>query len=267
MKQLFPVLTLLCALVGFASAGTEYSGKEMKQVQPAPCPQWYGDNEWFVNLWGTYVWTNTDYNRNLWLVDVVQSTVEGNPVLGTYDRYIGGDHAWGGGGDIKYFFHRYFGVGIEGFVLDANKGGFDIFEDPGVVFLRDRTNHSRAVGSVLGTFTIRYPIPCTRFAPYAWAGIGGIFGGGERDQLFATPAGGGGGGGPLGGPPPPPSAFNANAFTEHFGSENKLMGQFGFGLEFRIMRNVGWTNDFSWGVIDGPRNNFGMVRSGLSFAF
>ena len=25
---------------------------------------------------------------------------------------------------------RYFGVGLEGFVLDANKGGADIFEDP-----------------------------------------------------------------------------------------------------------------------------------------
>src|SRR2546421_11664651 len=186
MKQLLLTLSaLLCALNAFA--GTPYSTKDMKQVQPPPCPEWYGDNELTVNLWGTYAWTNTDYNRNLWLVDVVQSTTEGNPVLGTYDRYIGGDHAWGGGGDIKYFFHRYFGVGVEGFVVDANKGGFDIFENPGVTFIRDRTNHERAVGSVLGTFTLRYPVQCTRFAPYAWAGIGAIVGGGERDQLIASP--------------------------------------------------------------------------------
>src|SRR6476646_681956 len=97
------------------------SGKEMKQVALAPCPQWYGDFEWNVNLWGTYAFTNTEYAPNLWLVDVVQSTSEGNPVLGTYDRYVGGDHAWGGGGDIKYFFHKYFGLGVEGFALDASK--------------------------------------------------------------------------------------------------------------------------------------------------
>ncbi len=80
-----------------------------------PCPEWYGDTEWNVNLWGTYLFTNTAYDPNLWLVDVTQSTSEGHSVLGTFDRYVGGDHAWGGGGDIKYFFHRYFGIGVEGF--------------------------------------------------------------------------------------------------------------------------------------------------------
>ena len=146
MKRLILALTIFSTFCGFVSAG-EYAGKEMKQVAPAPCPEWYGDNEWSVNLWGTYAFTNTDYARNLWLVDLVQSTSEGGTVLGTFDKYIGGDHAWGGGGDIKYFFHRYFGVGVEGFVLDANRGGFDIFEDPGIVFFRERTNDRRAIGS------------------------------------------------------------------------------------------------------------------------
>src|SRR5437016_11652215 len=31
------------------------SGNEMKQVTVAPCPQWYADFEWNVNLWETYV--------------------------------------------------------------------------------------------------------------------------------------------------------------------------------------------------------------------
>lgn len=229
------------------------SGKEMKQVALAPCPQWYADFEWNVNLFGTYAFTNTEYNPNLWLVDVVQSTSEGNPVLGTYDRYIGGDHAWGGGGDIKYFFCRYFGVGVEGFALDASKNGFDIFEDPTIpIFTRERINHDHTIGAVLGTFTLRYPIPCTRFAPYAWAGVGAIFGGGERDVLQTQG---------------PPDAFAVHAQTDHFGSETKLLGQFGAGLEFRIARHFGWTNDLSFGVIDGPKNNFGMFRSGLNFAF
>jgi hypothetical protein len=105
---------------------------------------------------------------------------------------------------------------------------------------------------VLGTLTLRYPIPCTRLAPYAWAGVGAIFGGGERDQLHTQG---------------PPDAFAVNAQTEHFGAETKLLGQFGAGVEFRFARNFGWTNDLSFGVIDGPRNNFGMFRSGVNFAF
>src|SRR6266403_2206469 len=184
MKRSLLALIIFSALSGFVYSG-EYSGKEMQQAAAAPCPEWYGDNEWNVNLWGTYAFTNTDYARNLWLVDLVQSTSEGQTVLGSFDKYIGGDHAWGVGGDIKYFFHRYFGVGIEGFVLpDAKKGGFDIDLRPeDAVFLHDRFSNERAIGTVLGTFTLRYPIPCSRFAPYAWAGAGAIFGGGESDQF------------------------------------------------------------------------------------
>jgi hypothetical protein len=237
----------------YARSGKD-SGKEMKQVAYVPpCPQWYGDREWNLNLFGTYAFTNTEFAPNPSLVDIVQSTSEGGPVLGTYDRYIGGDHAWGGGGDIKYFFCRYAGVGVEGFVLDGSKPGFDIFEDQSVpVFVHKRINHNHTIGSVLGTLTLRYPIPCTRLAPFAWAGVGAIFGGGERDQLHTQG---------------PPDAFAVNAQTEHFGAETKLLGQFGAGLEFRFARNFGWTNDLSFGVIDGPRNNFGMFRSGVNFAF
>jgi hypothetical protein len=233
-------------------SGKDY-GKEIKQVASPTCPEWYGDREWNVNLWGTYAFTNTEFAPNPSLVDIVQSTSEGNPVLGTYDRYIGGDHAWGGGGDIKYFFCRYAGVGVEGFALEAHKPGFDIFEDPTIpIFTRERINHDHTIGAVLGTFTLRYPIPCTRLAPYAWAGVGAIFGGGERDVLHTQG---------------PPDAFQVHAQTDHFGSETKVLGQFGAGLEFRIARHVGLTNDLSFGVINGPQNNFGMFRSGLNFVF
>jgi len=228
-------------------------GKEMKQVAPPCCPEWYGDREWNVNLWGTYAFTNTEFAPNPSLVDIVQSTSEGNPVLGTYDRYIGGDHAWGGGGDIKYFFCRYIGLGVEGFALEAHKPGFDIFADPTIpIFTRERINHDHTIGSVLGTLTLRYPTPCTRLAPYAWAGVGAIFGGGERDVLHTQGS---------------PDAFEVHAQTDHFGSETKLLGQFGAGLEFRFTRHVAMINDLSFGVIDGPKNNFGMFRSGVNFAF
>lgn len=259
MKRLSTVLVLsIIPILGFA--GTDYTGKELKQVQQTPCPDWYGDNEFNVTLWGTYAFTGTDYNPNLDVIDLAVSTSEGSTVHGTFDRYIGGDHAWGGGGDVKYFFNRYFGVGIEGFVLNAKKGGFDIDLRPlDEVFLHDRFSHERAIGSVLGTFTLRYPIRCSRFAPYAWAGGGAIFGGGESDQFIATSTGG--------------AAAAAqelpfvNIRTRHFGTETKLTGQFGYGIELRLSRHFGWTNDFSWNVVDGPQNNFGMFRSGLTFAF
>src|SRR5437763_4004631 len=227
--------------------------KEMKQVAPPPCSEWYGNREWNVNLWGTYAFTNTEFAPNPSLVDIVQSTSDGGAVLGTSDHYIGGDHAWGGGGDIKYFFCRYVGLGVEGFALDASKPGFDIFEDPTVpIFVHRRINHDHTIGSVLGTLTLRYPIPCTRLAPYTWAGVGAIFGGGERDIVHTQG---------------PPDAFAVHAETDHFGSETKVVGQFGAGVEVRFSRHIGWTNDLSFGVIDGPKNNFGMIRSGLNFAF
>jgi len=233
MKKLTVALWAMAALASAAYAGPEYSGKEMKQVAPPPCPQWYADNEFNVDLWGTYLFTGNDWAN---------------------DRYVEGDHAWGGGIDMKYFFHRYFGVGIEGWVVDARRETFD-FEVAPPVFI-DRTGHeSRAVGSVLGTFTLRYPIPCTRFAPYVWAGGGAIFGGGERDRVVFD------GLGTVGG-------TTVQLFhTDHSGSTTEAIGQFGGGIEIRITPHIGWMNDFSWNVVNGPDNNFGMVRSGITFAF
>ena len=106
-----PVLGLLfiAALASAAFAGTEtYSGKENKPVAPPPCPEWSADNEFNVGLWGTYVFTGNNWQN---------------------DRYIEADHAWGGGIDLKYFFHRYFGVGIEGWAVDARQSREDIFAD------------------------------------------------------------------------------------------------------------------------------------------
>jgi hypothetical protein len=242
MKKLLLGFFAFATIATVAFAGTEYSGKEMKQTAVVPQECWYGDQEWNVSLWGTYAFTGTDYNRGS-LVD----TLNGDP--GTYDRFLGGDHAWGGGGDVKYFFHRYFGVGVEGFGLAAHGSHYVIQDFGNTAFFKESDQH--AVGAALGTFTLRYPIGCSRFAPYAWAGGGGIFGGGERDQVV--------------------TGFDVTgapfATTVHSDSESKAMGQFGGGIEIRVTRHIGWMNDFSWNVVDGPHNNFGMFRSGITFAF
>ena len=239
MKRSILSLIAIGALASMANAGTEsYSGKEMKQVAPAPppCPEWYADREVNVSLWGTYAFTGTESARTN------AEVTEDDAIFGSYDRFLGDDHAWGGGSDAKFFFHRYFGVGIEGFAL-AGKGSHITTTEE-----EHASPHDHIVGAVLGTVTLRYPIPCTRFAPYVWAGGGGIFGG-SNDR---------------------PSVVFINGV--HHGevtneSESRGIGQFGGGLEVRITPHIGWIADFSWNVIDGPNNNFGMARTGINFAF
>ena len=81
MTKVVSGLLGVVAIASAAFAGTEtYSGKEMKQVAPPSCTQWYADNEFNLSLWGTYVFTGNQW-RN--------------------DRYLEADHAWGGGADLK----------------------------------------------------------------------------------------------------------------------------------------------------------------------
>src|SRR4030095_5370611 len=146
MKQFALTVSIISACCGLAYAGPAYVGKEMKQVTQVPCPQWYGDHELNISLWGTYAATGTEFAPNLDLFDLVESSSEGHTVYGTFDKYLGGDHAWAGGVDAKYFFHRYFGIGVEGFVLNAHRGaGFDLESDGATVFIHERRSESRAV--------------------------------------------------------------------------------------------------------------------------
>lgn len=254
MKRFFLGLFSVAVAVSLAHAGTErYPSKEA--LAPPPCPSWYADNEWNVNLWGGYAFTDNDYptrGDSVFLGDL------GNPAFsGRHpDAYLEADHAWGGGIDAKYFFKRYFGIGIEAFALDVRRSFGTVMilpAPPGSVGdrLEFGTGHEeRMVGSVLGTFTLRYPIGCSRFAPYLWVAGGIIFGGGEVDKIIVN------------------DPF-AGAFLYHVreGSRTEAIGQFGAGFEIRLTPHVGLTNDFSWNVINGSGNNFGIVRSGINFAF
>ncbi|MEP6604448.1 MAG: hypothetical protein ABJB69_10925 [Spartobacteria bacterium] len=242
MKKTAVCLLAFAAITSVALAGTEYSGKEMKQTRAvAPEECFYGDSEWNVSLWGTYAFAGTDSNS----VGAPEFALG----LDHGDRYLETDHAWGGGIDAKYFWHKYFGFGVEGFVLDAKRTRFNFEPVPVLersIFTKEEDR--RAIGSALGTFTFRFPIGCSRFAPYVFAGAGAIFNGGEKDRPVVNPT-------------------TALLETRHSDSETKALGQFGGGLEVRITRHIGWINDFSWNVVDGAHNNFGMVRSGLNFAF
>jgi hypothetical protein len=224
MKKLTLSLFAAIAMTSAAYAGETYT-KESKSVAPPPCPQWYADNEFNLTLSGTYVWTGNDWRD---------------------DQYLSVDHAWGGAIDAKYFVHRYFGFGVQGWVAKANS--HDIFVDTfGNRVWGDEDSH--AVGGILGTFTLRFPISCSRWAPYLWIGGGGVFGGGRDHDFFLDPAN------------------NLPVRREFDDSRSRAVGQVGGGFEVRFTPHLGWTNDISWNIVSGSDNNFGMARTGLNFAF
>ena len=258
MIKTIGALFLACCLLALTvEAGSESgSSKESKEavapVASTPCPEWYGDQEWNVSVWGTYAFAGNNGHAeigNLFNFHRDFATFNLSEFLSS-DKYLETDHAWGGGADLKYFFLRYFGVGVEGFVLDAKRNSLDIEVTGPLNSSVSRVEDRRLIGSVLGTLTLRYPFHCSRFAPYVWAGGGAIFNGGERDLLFVDN-----------------TKPTLSATTTHTGGQTEAVGQFGGGLEVRFTRHIGWMNDFSWTVVDGPRNNFGMARSGLNFSF
>jgi len=44
-------------------------------------------------------------------------------------------------------------------------------------------------------------------------------------------------------------------------------GSVGGGLEVRVNPHMGWMTDFSWNIVSGSKNNFGLARSGINLAF
>jgi hypothetical protein len=122
--------------------------------------------------------------------------------------------------------------------------------DNGVAHFRTGNDDRHLVGSALGTFTVRVPIRCSRFAPYVWAGGGGIFGGGRSHDFALDPTQ------PLG-----------IVRRDFHNSETRTMAQVGGGFEVRMSPHCGIITDFSWNIVSGANNNFGLARTGVTFSF
>jgi hypothetical protein len=200
MRKFLVIVLALAAFTITGHAGPVAPYRSAQEYSPSS-QDWFHDREWNFDLFGTYAFTAAAY-RN--------------------DRFLGVDHAWGGGLDVNYMFSRYLGLGIEGYGVAA----------------RD------AVGQASGNLILRYPISGSRFAPYAFAGGGVIFNGSQLDDLVDRPF---------------------HRFRHDGDAEG--MGQFGAGVEIRLTPNFGLINDFSWNVVGGDQNDFGMVRSGMRFSF
>jgi hypothetical protein len=201
----------------------------MKQVEQ-PCPEWYADNEWNLQLWGAYAFTSNRGSRDILDVffdhEFFENESNENDIGHlSNDRFLNKDDVWGGGADLKYFFHRYYGIGVEGYAL----AGAD------------------TVYGVLGTFTLRFPMHCSRWSPYLFWGVGRAFNG-THDVVAEDD-------------------FTETVFPRQVDSDSVWAGQAGGGFEFRFTRRIGWMADFSWNILEGGNNDFGMVRTGLTIAF
>src|SRR5438067_3735724 len=274
MKKLTLTFCALFALVVVAPAlyadGPEkYSGKEKEVMQPAPpvC-DFYRAHEWDLSIWGAYAFAadtgqfnvpnddpffpDTDVTNETVLsifgttIAVISSSEPRNfnpnerVNIGrvSKNQLFARDDAWGGGADIKYFWSRYFGVGIEGVGLAA------------------KTNFA---GGGLVTLTGRFPFG--RFAPYVTGGIGFIDGGAtlyrfyNEKHVYS----------PQSSVIPGLGTFDAGSYVLHerefyttdpvYNHHLRALGQIGAGLEFRLTCHIGLMADFTWNFVFGQEDH------------
>ena len=235
MKFFTLTIATFCAFCAVSLAGPEQlsSGKEMKQVAIEPSCDWYRSNEWDISIWGAVGFPADSGRGDIAAIGAAHERNQGgdNHELNigelSNDRFLNTDSAFGAGVDIKYFCCKYIGIGVEGYFLDA----------------------ANTVGGALGTVTVRLPIGCSRWAPYVFAGAG-MASGGSHDVVAEIDA-----------------RIESNFARQVDTNDTLFDGQIGGGLEYRLTKHIGMMADFSWNILDGPRNNFGMVRSGINFGF
>jgi hypothetical protein len=237
----------------FADDGPEkYSGKEKQVMAPAPpvC-DWYRAHEWDLSIWGAYAFASDTGTTGLQNFDPIHpdtnpftfdintgTTVEPeaeNPSerinIGRWsnNEMFGRDNTFGGGADVKYFWNRYFGAGIEAMGLAA------------------KTNF---MGGSLGTITIRYPFG--HWSPYAVAGVGVVDGGSTLYKFFNRKFGYVAG-----------NVTTENEFvTEDPVTNNHIrgIGQLGVGMEYRVTCHIGLMTEFTWNFIFGQEDHAERLR-------
>src|SRR5262249_32638178 len=146
MKKLTLTFCALIALFAAAPAifadGPEAVSGKKEVMQPAPpvC-DFYRAHEWDLGIWGAYAFGGDTGqfhvpNEDPFVPDEDPETTDiGTGFTGeqaadnpnerfnigqvSQNQLFGRDDSWGGGVDVKYFWSKYFGVGIEGLGLAA----------------------------------------------------------------------------------------------------------------------------------------------------
>ena len=260
MKKLTLTFCALFALFVVAPAvyadGPEPSSKEKEVMQPAPpvC-ELYRAHEWNLDIWGAYAFAEDtgqfdqpkDATTSILLggadpffPDVDPFTVNNGFFVGEQQRdnpserinigqvsrnmLFARDSVFGGGADVKYFWSKYFGAGVEALGLAAK---------------------TKFAGGSLLTLTARYPFG--RFAPYATGGIGFIDGGGATYRFFNEKQRYANG-----------FVVQEEEFTSTDILKNtqlRALGQVGAGLEFRVTCHLGLMADFTWNFVFGKEDH------------
>jgi hypothetical protein len=206
-RSALTVVAIVACQAAAAFAGEPVvSSKEVVTPPPPPAPtSYFRANEWSLGAFATY---DKSFNKS---------------------RRSIGEHAWGGGLSVSYFPWLYAGFRLKGSVVNTHPG--------------DNT-----VGDVSGDFVLRYPLdlvsPRLHLAPYAYAGVGGVF---VSEDNFGT--------------------FVSNRFRRNNKTDDNVLGDFGAGLEYRFNPHVGLFGECGYNVVDGPKNNYLQTNFGVKFAF
>jgi len=247
---LFALLVVAPAL--YADGPEKYSGKEKEVMQPAPpvC-DFYRAHEWDLDIWGSYAFaadtgqnpfdtsrvlgelvndpfspdedpTITNINTGLTTDNPIGNTNERiNVARISHNQIFGRDDSLGGGFDVKYFWSKYLGAGIEGLGLTAKKN---------------------FAGGGLLTLTGRFPFG--RFAPYVTGGMGFIDGGDTLYEFFNEKQ--------ASGSSKEEEFFTVDPVANH---HVRALGQIGAGMEFRVTCHIGLMADFTWNFVFGQENH------------
>lgn len=247
---LFALFVVAPAL--YADGPEKYSGKEKEVMQPAPpvC-DFYRAHEWDLSIWGAYAFAadtgqfgvpnddpffpdtdpfTFDIGTGVFTEPQAQNPNERvNIGQVSKNELFGRDNTFAGGVDVKYFWSRYFGAGIQGIGLAA------------------KTNFA---GGGLVTLTGRYPFG--RFAPYVTGGIGFIDGGATLYRFFNEKHDY-----VAGIVKSEQEFYTTDAVANH---HVRMLGQIGAGLEFRVTCHIGLMTDFTWNFVFGQEDHADRFR-------
>jgi hypothetical protein len=218
MMKIVAALLLVGCNVTLLVAGPEPIVETTKPVAPTSL---YRDSEFNVSLFGVGSWTKS---------------------ASTSDRYFGVDHAFGGALSGKYFFAKYFGIGID-------LAGYDVKNVSTPARVATSSDARRFVGDSLVSATFRYPIGTSAFAPYVRLGAGSIFNGGNR-QLTE-----------------PSGTIGKKLRFELAEHDAKMIGEGAVGLEYRLNQTFGIITEGAFDKVDRPHSNFGTLKAGVNVAF
>jgi len=164
-------------------AGPPPAPKEVVPAPPPPPVSYFRPNEFDIGAFGTYAINPSGGNTGTrtrffsfppFPTQTVTTTVSGNSQL----------TGWGGGMDFSYYFPwKYLGVRFQGAGLSLTSDTFTVTENLNGVRQASRTGSVSTSAGVLTTdLILRLPLddfwPSVHVAPYAFGGMGVIFGGG-----------------------------------------------------------------------------------------